>query len=158
MSFDIIIDTREQTPWHFTDACVNTIVCTSLKTGDYTIVGFEDILCIERKRSVSEIARNVTEDRFIRELERMAAFPYSFLICEFAISDILVYPMGSDIPKNRWRKIRIRAPFILKRLSQIMINYHIPILFCENAQNASTIALNIMKRTYEKYEEQQKIN
>ena len=59
--FNIIIDTREQQAWEFPrHATANK----KLDTGDYSLAGMEEVLCIERKKSVSEIASNITEKRF----------------------------------------------------------------------------------------------
>ena len=46
-NFTIIIDSREQTPWDFT----NGPECErgTLSTGDYSIKGLEDFIAIERK-------------------------------------------------------------------------------------------------------------
>ena len=50
--FTIIIDTREQKPWTFTDHLTSH---AKLDTGDYAIKGLEHELCIERKK---ECGRN----------------------------------------------------------------------------------------------------
>ena len=42
-----------------------------LNTGDYSIEGMESIFTIERKMSVSEIANNITENRFKDVLDRL---------------------------------------------------------------------------------------
>ena len=83
---DIIIDTREKHPWHFEKTSASTTF-RKLDTGDYCIDGYEDTLCIERKMSVSEIANNITDPRFKRELERMAEFQHKFLILELVKHD-----------------------------------------------------------------------
>lgn len=58
--YTVIQDTREQKGWYFSeyDKC-NGMEQGSLKTGDYTLKGFEDMVCIERKFSVEEIATNL---------------------------------------------------------------------------------------------------
>jgi ERCC4-type nuclease len=150
--FNVIIDTREQQGWEFTSDKVESTISRKLDTGDYSIEGLEHVLCIERKKSVAEIAGNVIDDRFFRELERMAEFPHSFLICEFDFEDIVMYPQGSNIPKKMWKKVKVRGPLILKKLSEIQVNYDVHIVFAGNADNAVYAATNIMKRIHEKYE------
>ena len=81
LRFNVIRDTREQKNfWLFAnyDEVVN-VIDQKLDTGDYTIEGLEENLCIERKHSISELAKNIAEDRFERELERMSKFYYSYL-------------------------------------------------------------------------------
>jgi len=147
-NFVIIRDTREQKGWGFNAKC--EIKEKALATGDYTIEGLEDKLCIERKYSVAELAHNIVSDRFTRELERMAKFPYAFLLCEFDMFDINLYPEGCNIPKSKLRSIKVRPAFIMKRISDIQVKYGIHVVFCgAGQQNAQWIALNIMKRVYE---------
>ena len=73
-NYTVIKDTREQDGWIFApyDRCEGMEVDT-LHTGDYTLKGFEDIVCVERKASVSEIATNLGKKKkaFYNEMERM---------------------------------------------------------------------------------------
>ena len=142
----IIIDTREQQPWAFAE--YSTTV-QKLDTGDYTIRGMEDVLCIERKKSVSELATNIMEDRFWREMERMGSFTHKFLILEFDYRHIMDYPEGSDLPKRVKSRIRIRGPFIIKKMCEIQMNHSVHILPCGNTENAEFVATNIIKKVYE---------
>ena len=144
--FEIIIDTREQQPWAFEHHVVSNL---KLDTGDYSIKGLEDKLCIERKKSVSEIANNITEKRFKDVVGRMAQYKYSFLLLEFDLDDILIYPVGSNVPKRLWDKIKISPNFIIKHLVELQIFFNIKVLFCGSPSNAERMALSIMKKVYE---------
>ena len=141
---DIIIDTREKTPWYFNSTSATTTF-RKLDTGDYSIDGYEDILCIERKKSVSEIANNITDPRFKRELERMAEFKHKILILEFDYRHIDAFPEGSDIPPKLKKRVRIKGPFIIKCLSRIITKYGITVLPCSNSIYAEHVAYSIMK-------------
>ena len=44
----IIVDTREQQPWDFE---FHETAKAKLDTGDYSVEGLENILCIERKKA-----------------------------------------------------------------------------------------------------------
>lgn len=147
-SFTVIIDTREQMPWEFG---FHSTSKQKLDTGDYSIVGFESIFTIERKRSVSEIANNITESRFKDVLQRMGQIPHSFMLMEFDLEEIYQFPVGSDIPKKMWDKLRISGNYIMKYLVEAQLNHNIHILFCGDAENAERTAVSIMKRIYEKY-------
>lgn len=113
----IIIDTREQQPYPF-DAARCAMVTRTLKTGDYSVDGLEDLVSIERKnrddfvRSVtgerdrffrcatrlSAIRklrcviplpdRTATRHRFFACLERMRSMPFARLVVECTIDDI----------------------------------------------------------------------
>jgi len=91
--FTVIIDSREQRSWFFEGITkevkgvthkieVPTMV-RGLKTGDYSIDGYEDKICVERK-SVQDLIGTITRgrDRFQNELERMQAMDFSAVIVE----------------------------------------------------------------------------
>ena len=72
--YTVIQDTREQDGWFFSpyDKCEGMERSTML-TGDYTLKGYEDVVCIERKASVAEIAMNLGKKKkpFQEEMQRM---------------------------------------------------------------------------------------
>ena len=149
--FTIIVDTREQMPWEFG---FHTTSKKKLDTGDYSIEGMESILAIERKMTVSEIATNITENRFKNVLERLGKVPHAFIIMEFSIQDIYTFPVGSDIPKKLWDKLRVKGNYIMKVLLEASINHNIHLLFCGDSENAERTAVSLMKRIYDKYNKQ----
>lgn len=146
--FTIIVDTREQLPWEFGFHLTSK---QKLDTGDYSIQGFENLFTIERKKSVSEIATNITESRFKDVLQRMGQIPHSFMLMEFTLDEVYSFPVGSDIPKSKWDKLRISGNYIIKYLIEAQLNYNIHLLFCGDSENAERTAVSIMKRIYEKY-------
>jgi len=148
--FLVIKDTREKDGWYFKESnYCQGMIDQKLDTGDYSVQGLEDVLCIERKGSVSEIANNIVDKRFDRELDRMKEFKYKFLILEFGIKDIMSFPEGSDIPRAKWNKIRIKGSFILKRLAEIQTKYDIHVVACEDKACAWHMTSSIMKRVFE---------
>lgn len=153
--FTIIVDTREQTPWEFG---FHTTSKKKLDTGDYSIEGFESIFTIERKHSVGEIATNISESRFKDVLNRLGQIPHSFMIMEFSIEDVYAFPVGSDLPKRMWDKLKVKGNYIMKVLTEAQLNHNIHILFCGDSSTAERVAVGIMKRIYEKYGNQQQPN
>lgn len=152
-NFHIIIDTREQHPWTFEHM---TKSVAKLDTGDYSLKGLENIFCIERKGSVSEFANNITEKRFKDVVERMSQIKHSFLLFEFSLQDVLIYPVGSNVPKKMWDKLKITPKFILKHINELQLLHNIKILFCDDADNAEHIAISLMRKTYELYGQPEK--
>ena len=141
--FTIIIDTREQQPWSFEHYSVAN---HKLDTGDYSILGLEHLIGIERKKSVSEFANNITESRFKDVVIRMSQLKYSFLLLEFDLEDILIYPVGSTVPRRMWDKIKISPAFILKHILELQINHNIKVVFCGDSSNAQKMAEHILKK------------
>ncbi len=92
MGFKVLVDSREKNSWELNSSRVSATEKIKLDTGDYTIDGYEDILCIERKESVTELAGNITQARFKKELERIKEIPYAYLILEANIKEVLEYP------------------------------------------------------------------
>ncbi len=147
----VIKDTREKDGWNFENSSyVGLLINQSLPTGDYTVKGLEDILCIERKGAVSEMALNSSEKRFTNELKRMTEFKYRYLICEFSIQNILDWPYKSGIPKSRIPHIKVTPQFLMRTLSVIQVEYGIQTLFCSNKIGAEYTAINIMRRVHER--------
>jgi len=76
----IIIDSREQTPFTFTNLPTRVDV---LDAGDYSISGLTHLIAGERK-TLSDLLACIgrERDRFKRELQRLAAYRYRLLIVE----------------------------------------------------------------------------
>lgn len=149
--FTAIRDSREQSGyWTFrlSEHCTGTEV-KGLKTGDYTLCGFEDKLCIERKGCIAEFAANLMQARFDRELQRMEEFPHAFILLEFTLDDLLGYPRTANIPARIKNKIKIRGSFLLKKLIELELKYKVKVIFCGN--EGQKVALQIFKEIYSKY-------
>lgn len=141
--FTIIVDTREQQPWTFENYAT---AHKKLDTGDYSIEGLQHLLCIERKKSVSEFANNIVESRFQDVVMRMSQLKYSFLLLEFSLHDILIYPVGSTVPKKMWDKIKITPAFLMKHILELQLQHNIKVYFCGNSSNAEKMAEFILKK------------
>lgn len=151
-TYKVIKDTREQDGWFFSpyDQC-NGMEIGTLSTGDYTMRGFEDVVCIERKGCVSEIAGNLGKKKnaFNAEMERMKDYAFSFVICEFSMEDLLNYPNGSNVPYKLRSQVKVTGKYLLKCLLEFQIWYNTKVLFCDNKKNAFLTCNSIFKRLNE---------
>ena len=68
---------------------------------------------------------------------------------EFDFEDILDFPIGTDIPKRVWDKLRISPAYIIKYITDIQMKYNIHVLFCGSSLGAEKMALSIMRRVIE---------
>lgn len=143
-TFFVIRDTREQTGWQFATgkSCLGTKSGT-LKTGDYTVEGYENILSIERKGSVQEFAQNLMDDRFFREMERMKEYKHAYLILEFTAEDLFNYPQSANIPSAAKAKIRTNGNFLMSKTMYLQHNYPIKVFFA--GRKGKDMAYYIMK-------------
>jgi len=103
---------------------------SNLDTGDYTIKGYEDIFVIERKNDLSELWVNYGEprdedglNRFEREMKRMLAIKYRFIIVE----TLLTHDSFSLSPPQFSTAAPGKA--LLEWIFRIMIDYQTPVLF-----------------------------
>jgi ERCC4-type nuclease len=144
-SFTIISDTKEKMPWSFNSSSVLGVEYTHLKTGDYSVKGLEHLLCIERKRSVAELAGNIHEKRFFKELERMQEFKYKYILLESTMQHVLDYPHMENLPDSIKQKIKINGAYILKCFNRIQVKYNVNIVYCGTTFNAQWVAVNIMR-------------
>lgn len=149
--YTVIQDTREKErpgKWHFSvsDYCNGTIEQT-MKTGDYTLLGFENDFILERKGKLSEFATNINEARFTRELERLEEFKYPFLLLEFSMGDVMQWPLNSGIPKDKIHLIRTTKHFILLKMNEILVKYKTKIILA--GKDGQMVAASLFKRIVE---------
>lgn len=115
--FTVVIDTREQAPFAFQNIRADSdqqerpmivpTVINTLQTGDYSILGLEDWITIERKSHEDLYGTLINGiERFERELDRMRAFAHSAIVVECGWSRIVQAPEMSGIdPKCITRQI-----------------------------------------------------
>jgi hypothetical protein len=131
--YTVVRDTREKEDkgWIFNQSgyCAGTVERT-LDTGDYTIHGYDKHLSVERKGSVVEFAANLIQDRFEKELQRLHEYPWRYVILEFEMNDLIKFPEGTHIPKQRQGIMKLTGSFLLKRLIELQHQHNTPFLFC----------------------------
>ena len=87
----VAIDTREQKPYRFPRSEMKT-----LPTGDYSVVGLEDRIAIERKTkedAYSSLGQG--RARFERELQRLSRYDYAAVVIETSLPEFLQAPAFS---------------------------------------------------------------
>lgn len=145
--YRVIRDTREQenSGWFFdeNELCAGTI-SGKMDTGDYTIEGFEDSLCIERKTSTGELIHNFCEARFEPCMKRLSKFKYAFLVLEFEWADVLRFPNFSGVPKHKWPYLKVTSRFLVKKIFELQIKYP-NIRVCFVGSNGKEFVENVFK-------------
>jgi ERCC4-type nuclease len=153
-NFTVIKDTREQDGYFFSafNTCAGMIE-HKLDTGDYTIQGLEDKVCIERKGCVEELAVNLGQKKyaFLDEIERMASFPHKFIILEFSLEDLIKFPEETRIPIKNKSSVKITGKYMLKCLIEFQLYNNVNVLFCGDKYNAFLAVSSIFKRVNEMY-------
>lgn len=144
---------KEGHGWIFnkTQFCAGTEI-HHLKTGDYTLEGFEKYLTIERKESVTEFVGNLSNKCFKNELIRMADIEKSFVLLEFEFADLINWPDSSGIHD---RKILAQLPLLhpqsaLTKFLELKLEYpYVDFQFVGN--HGKILAGSIFKRVIERY-------
>lgn len=116
----IIIDTREQAEYSFNPQLAAT-VRRALPAGDYSVVGLEGEVAVERK-SLDDFISTVihARQRFRRELSKLAGYRAACVVVEANLLDILLgHYRGEAHPKA-----------VLGSTLSILLDYGIPVYFC----------------------------
>ena len=152
--FTVIKDNREQDGYFFSafNTCAG-MVESKLDTGDYTIQGLEDKICVERKGCVEELAVNLGSKKyaFLNEIERMKPFPHKFIVLEFSLEDLIKFPEETRIPIKNKASLKITGKYMLKCLMEFQLYDGVHIWFCGNKHNAFLAISSLFKRINEMY-------
>ena len=149
----IIEDSREQTPLSFDGFRGVEVIRPGLKTGDYSIQGYEDRICFERK-SVQDLVGTLIggHDRFLREMERMREFEAKYILVEHSPTTLYSYCM-----KHGWN---YKFNTIIQSLLAYAYHYQVRVRFCKDREDMAkyivTKAREFLKEKGEQDEIQKK--
>jgi len=135
----IIKDTREQLPLNFRRSKnVEDVITKKLDTGDYSLLGYEDKIAIERK-SCSDLFSTLGggHKRFKKELERALEFDYFAILVEGSFSSVY----NKDFDEARYSKMR--GDVAIKILFTLKFKYGIDVIFCNGKKEAAAIIRNV---------------
>lgn len=138
--FTIVVDTRETKPWILVDTkgAPWPTQPGTLKTGDYTIVGMEKEVTIERK-GLQDFVNCVGGDRerFEKELERMKEYRHRAIIVEASQETICAGNWhGKTYPNS-----------VLGSAESFRQHYNVHLLPAGNAEQAAAACV-LMLRIY----------
>ncbi len=137
-----LIDSREKEPFKFrASANLGGTETVKLDAGDYAVKGHEDLICIERKKSATELAGNFGKNRarFEREFERMQSCQFRYVVVEDHWSSV----MGKSI-----RHSRMSAKAVFESIIAFGLTYGVHFIFAGNRQQAQTITRSLLVRAY----------
>lgn len=137
----IIIDSREQRPYRFAFSEEDVILVSTLKTGDYSLDGYEDKITIERK-SLSDffLSCGRNRKRFEAEIKRMADMAYAAVIVEADWETIIHRPPTRS---------KLNPKAIYATVIAWQIRYGVHFWMCPNRAFAEKTTYRILER-YEK--------
>lgn len=132
----VVIDTQEKKPYTFEKygcTCINK----SLKTGDYSLLGMENEVTIERK-TLSDLVRSLGQgrERFEKEFTRMQAFKYPVLIIESSLKNLT----------KPFKYSKMTPAEIINSLLSWSIKYGVCIFFGCNRELSENLAFRILEK------------
>lgn len=137
----LLIDTREQQPLPFAlyKERFSHIVRATLKTGDYSIFGYEDRIAIERK-SLADLTGSLTHgrDRFFKELERLAEVDRAVLLIEATAREV----------HSPYKHTLVKPASILGSLHLIAVRFNVNVVFAGTRAVATQVALAMLEREF----------
>jgi len=137
--FVVAIDTREQKPYRFPRSEVKT-----LATGDYSIVGLEDQVTVERKR-LEELYTVTGRDRcrFTRELDRMARLDYAALVIETDVPRVLRGIAFS----------RVSPKAVIHSLIAWSVRYRVFVFFAGDRRHANAMTYGLLEQYWRDHDD-----
>ncbi|MCC6557279.1 MAG: ERCC4 domain-containing protein [Polyangiaceae bacterium] len=135
----IIIDTREQRPWSFSEGV--TTVRTALSAGDYSVQGLEDRISIERKE-LGDFVNCCTweRERFLRELEKLRGLEVKAIFVEASLVDVAAHAYRSKAAPKA----------IVASAVAFHVDYGVPVIWAGDHRRAGRLAEMFLVRFAEK--------
>lgn len=126
--FTVLVDDREKKAWNLP----YKIEKKRLKTGDYTIKGFEKVIAIEKKSGLIELLNDLANGyrpTFERFLKRLSKYPVKVIVVEDTLSTLSISRALVHIRRKSGGKARLTAKTIYYWVAEISTKYGIPIVF-----------------------------
>lgn len=129
----VVIDTREQLPYEFSPFVIGT-----LATGDYSLLGHEHRIAIERKTKADAYSTiGQGRERFVRELRRMAELEYAAIVVECSLVEFLSKP-------DYVRRLTPRAA--IRSLISWSLRYGVHLHFAGDRAHAEALVMVILEK------------
>lgn len=133
----VAVDTREQRPWTFP-----TSQRVTLTTGDYSAIGLEHRIAIERKSkpdAYGSLGRG--RKRFEREWVRLGELDYAAVVIESTLDDFLQPPPRS--------LLHPRAA--VGTLASWSVRYGVHVMFADDRRHAAAWTLKALGKFWEQH-------
>jgi ERCC4-type nuclease len=134
----IVVDTREQNAWTFSAYSDVEVIRATLETGDYSLLGWEDQIGIERKGSLDELATCFTQDRqrFEKEMHRLRFFERAAIIIEDHLQNAISGKYRSKLTSNA----------LIESICAFHIRFNVPFIFAGNRLAAERLTYSLLSK------------
>jgi len=147
----LITDTREQLNLDFSKFKNVDVVRKKLDTGDYSLSGYENYLCIERK-AINDLVSTLISNhqRFLREMERTKSYKERYILIEHSPTILYNY-----CAKHGWER---KFDTVIQSLLAYAYHYDIRIRFCKNREDMANYVVKKCREFMESQNEQSTAN
>lgn len=153
--FGLVVDTREQRPWAIPATVPYRV--EKLEAGDYSVIGHELEVAIERKSLADYVATIFHEEqrtRFSAELRKLARYKLAAVVVEASLEDVrrgrYRYPDGHAIrtgSSSGWAHTldRLSPERVLLSRTRIFGTYGVHVEFAGSTRRAAEYAFNSLR-------------
>ena len=123
-------------------------MCSSdlkLEAGDYSVLGLEDVVCVERK-NLDDLAKSLITDRerFLKAVRRMEELPLAVVVVEGSLE---------DIAQKRF-SCGAHPEAVIGALLSLIIDHHIPVILAGDRPHARWVTQRLLEMAAERYTNQ----
>ena len=136
----VITDTRERQPYGFDPGRVTT-VRRALRSGDYSLEGFEERVAVERK-TLDDFAQSLirARERFLAEMRRLESFDAACVVVEGSLRDLMEGKAATGAHPSS----------LLGAALSLIVDHGIPVFFCSDRQAACRFVEGYLLRVHRK--------
>lgn len=128
----IVIDTREQTPFPLVE--YQTVV-KGIRTGDYSLEGFENHVAVERKSKQDAYGCvGSSRGRFELCLERLSELDRACVVIECGLADFAIPPA----------RTKVDARMAVGSYISWSVKYRIPVFWCDTREYAERVTVRFL--------------
>lgn len=128
----IVIDTREQTPFPLVE--YQTVV-KGLKTGDYSLEGYENYVAVERKSKMDAYGCvGGARSRFENCLERLSSLDRACVVIECGLGEFARPP----------ERTKVDARMAVGSYISWSVQYRIPVFWCDTREYAERVTVRFL--------------
>jgi ERCC4-type nuclease len=139
----VLIDTRERLPYqlNYPNWLAGT-ASTALKTGDYSIAGYEDRISLERK-TLQDMVGSLMQgrERFLREMDRLSLFRHKCVLIEATRGQV-------KTPYHFAEQVQAHPNGIIGSLDAIATKYGIQIVYGDNRELSEEFAASWLSKAF----------
>lgn len=140
--YTVVTDTREQRPYPFRNA-----VTAKLDAGDYSILGLESVVAVERKNPGDLFGTvGAGRDRFERELVKLATYRYAAIVAETDLDEMFTRPP---------RHSSMSPKAVAASLIAWSIRHNVHVWFASSREHGFAVTSHILDKFWREHQQRQ---